>query len=411
MLTTIFWFLVVPAALAGLFSNRAGRRYLEYVEWRLSEPPESYTPRASVIVPVKGVDHELHRNLHSLADQDYPDFELIVVTRSASDEALRVARSCLGPKSRIIVAGEPPAGTGEKVHNLLVAVGEVRPECEVLVFADSDGQVEDDWLRVLIAPLQDESLGATTGFRWHFPEEGSFWPLMRSVWDSTIAGNMRDDDKNFAWGGGTAIRRKTFEEANVARFWRGTISDDYRLTTAMNAADLGIRFEPGAMVATTGNCERGEFLEWAVRQLIITRVYRPNLWIAGFVAHIVYCGAIVVSLLMILTGNPLGLGGLVASVLPGMGRGTVRGAAARLMFPGRAEWLDRFGWTYFWYTPIATWIWLYVFVRSALTRTIEWRGNVYELVSAEKTRCLRTAAGVAAIAALQLMSSWVIRNG
>ena len=114
---------------------------------------------------------------------------------------------------------------------------------------------------------------------------------------------------------------------------------------------------------------------------------------------------------MILTGNPLGLGGLVASVLPGMGRGAVRGAAARLLFPGREEWLDRFGWTYFWYTPVATWIWLYVFARSALTRTIEWRGNVYELLSAEKTRCLSTAAGAVAIAALQLISSWVIRNG
>lgn len=397
MLTTIFWVLVVPAALAGILSNRAGRRYLEHVEWRLSEPPEDYSPAASLIVPVKGVDHELHRNLRSLVDQDYPDFELVIVTRSASDEAIQVAQSCIGARSRIVVAGDPPEGTGEKVHNLLVALGEVRPDSEVLVFADSDGQVENNWLRVLIAPLKDESLGATTAFRWYFPEDDRFWPLMRSVWDSTIAGNLRDDDKNFAWGGGTAIRKKTFEETDVARFWRGTVSDDYRLTAAMNAAGLGIRFEPGAMVTTTGSCERGEFLDWAVRQLIITRVYRPKLWIAGLVAHIIYCGAIVVSLLTIASGNLLGLGGLVVSILPGMGRGAVRGTAARLMFPNRAEWLDRFGWAYFWYTPIATWIWLYVLLRSALTRKIEWRGNVYELVSADKTRCL-SMVGAATIA-------------
>ncbi|HUG81683.1 MAG TPA: glycosyltransferase family 2 protein [Bryobacterales bacterium] len=392
MLTTIFWILVVPAALAGLISNRTGRRFLEYVEWRLREPSEGHTPAASLIVPVKGIDHELHRNLRSLVDQDYPDFELIIVTRSASDEAVRVAQSLLGGTIRIVIAGEPPAGTGEKVHNLLVAVSEARPESEVFVFADSDGQVESDWLRVLIAPLKDESLGATTGFRWYFPEEGHFWPLMRSVWDSTIAGNLRDDDKNFAWGGGTAIRKKTFEDANVAKFWQGTISDDYRLTAALNAAGLGIRFEPGAMVATTGVCGRGEFLDWAVRQLIITRVYRPGLWLAGFAAHILYCGAIVVSLLLAASGSFLGLGGLVVSILPGMGRGLARGAAALVMFPQRAEWLDRFGWAYFWYTPIATWIWLYVFARSALTRTIKWRGNVYKLVSAEKTQCLSLAA-------------------
>jgi hypothetical protein len=199
---------------------------------------------------------------------------------------------------------------------------------------------------------------------------------------------MRDDGKNFAWGGGTAVRRATFDEARVAEFWQGAVSDDYRLTKAMNEADLGIRFVPGAMVATTGSCGRGEFLAWATRQLIITRVYRSGLWWAGFAAHIAYCGAMLVSLLLVFTGNPLGLAGLVVTVVPGMGRGLSRGYAGRLMFPDREEWFDRFGWAYFWLTPIATWIWLYVFYRSALTRTIEWRGNVYELVSAAQTRCV-----------------------
>jgi hypothetical protein len=36
-------------------------------------------------------------------------------------------------------------------------------------------------------------------------------------------------------------------------------------------------------------------------------------------------------------------------------------------------------------TPIATWIWLYLFIRSSLTRQIEWRGYVYNLVSRDKT--------------------------
>ena len=100
-------------------------------------------------------------------------------------------------------------------------------------------------------PLADETIGATTGFRWYFPEDGGFWPLLRSVWDSTIAGNMNTKDRNFAWGGGMAVRRATFEQARVAEFWKGTVSDDYRLTAALNKARLGIRFVPGGMVATT----------------------------------------------------------------------------------------------------------------------------------------------------------------
>ena len=94
----------------------------------------------------------------------------------------------------------------------------------------------------------------------------------------------------------------------------------------------------------------------------------------------------------------LGIGNAIVDVLAradedmlvrhGMAKGGMRGYAARLMFPDREEWLDRHGWAYFWLTPIATWIWLYAFARSAVTRRIEWRGNVYELLSAERTRCV-----------------------
>jgi cellulose synthase/poly-beta-1,6-N-acetylglucosamine synthase-like glycosyltransferase len=388
VLVFLFWFFVTPAALMALYSVRTGKRYLEHVEGALKNPPAEFTPPVTLIVPVKGLDYGLASNLRSLAHQDYPDFELLIVCASASDEAPRVARASLDPSVRVITAGPPPSGTGEKVHNLLEAVRLARPESEVLVFADSDGQVSERWLRSLVAPLQEEDVGAATGFRWYFPEDGGFWPLLRSVWDSAIAGSMRDDGKNFAWGGGTAIRRATFDEARVADFWQGAVSDDYRLTKALTEAGLGIRFVPGAMVATTGSCGRGEFLAWATRQLIITRVYRPGLWWAGFAAHIAYCGAMLVSLLLILTGNPLGLAGLVVTVVPGMGKGMSRAYAGRLMFPEREEWFDRFGWAYFWLTPIATWIWLYVFYRSALTRTIEWRGNTYELVSPAQTRCV-----------------------
>jgi cellulose synthase/poly-beta-1,6-N-acetylglucosamine synthase-like glycosyltransferase len=241
LLEFLFWFFVVPSALAAIVSNRAGRNYLEYVESSLREPAGEYTPPVSLIVPVKGVEYALAENLKSLAGQNYPDFELLVVARSASDDALRVVRSTLGPDIRVLVAGEPPDGTGEKVHNLIEAVRLTRAASEVFVFADSDGQVGPDWLRSLVAPLADDALGATTGFRWYFPEEGRFWPLLRSVWDSAIAGNMRPEDKNFAWGGGMAIRRGTFEQAKVVDFWHGTVSDDYRLTAALNAAGPGPR--------------------------------------------------------------------------------------------------------------------------------------------------------------------------
>ncbi len=388
MLEVLFWIFAVPSVLAAIVSVKTGRAYLEYVQERMAgldeTDPDPYTPKVTLILPVKGVDYDLAANLRSLGNQDYPDYELIVVCRDESDPAVPAARMTLGENFRLVAAGDPPAHTGEKVHNLITAVNAARRESDVFVFADSDGQVRADWLRRLVAPLEEEALGATTAFRWHFPENGGFQPLLRSVWDSVIAGSMSAKDKNFAWGGGMAIHREMFDSAGVTDFWRGTVSDDCRLWAALKEAGRGIRFIPEAMVATTGQCSAGEFQSWAIRQLVITKVYRFDLWLTGFIGHFVYCGAMLLSLIQLAAGNLLGLAVLVIVLVTGMAKGGMRGYAAALMFPDRENWLAAYGWAYFWMTPLVTWVWLYSFVRASLTRRIEWRGNVYNLVGKDK---------------------------
>ena len=390
LLDALFWIFAFLAVAKALLSVKTGRRLLGYVEERIEQPAgqgESEWPPTALIVPVKGAEPGLARHLRSLASQDYPNFELVVACADPSDAALGVARATLGSRCRIVVSGESPAHTGEKIHNLTAAVRAVGDRADVLAFADSDGEVRHGWLRKLVAPLADHGLGATTAFRWHFPESGGFWPLMRAVWDSSIVGIMNTRDKSFAWGGGTALRREVFESAGVLGYWRGAVSDDYRLTDALRAAGLGIRFLPEAMVETPGQCTGREFLAWSVRQLTITRVYSFRMWLGGCLSHIVYCLAQVLCLAKIALGSPLvGFGALLLILLPGMARGGTRAYVCALVFPQREAWLERYGWAFFWMTPLATWIWLYAFLRSATTRRIRWRGRVYELISENTTR-------------------------
>ncbi len=389
LLDALFWAVALPAVAVSLVSVKRGRRFLEYVEDRTREPleePPSGWPPVALIVPVKGAETGLATNLRSLATQDYPHFEHIICCSDPNDPALGVARATLGSSCRIVIAGEPSADIGEKIHNLTAAVAAVGNEAKVLVFADSDGQVPPDWLRKLVSPLEDQNLGAATAFRWYLPQEGGFWPLMRSVWDSAVAMILDTRDRSFAWGGGTAVRREAFESARVLSHWQGSVSDDYRLTDAMHSADLGIRFVPEALVPTVGQCSRSEFLAWSVRQLTITRVYRFRMWLAGFGSHILYCTAQLLCLLQLLHGNWIGLGALLAIIVPGMAIGGMRAYVCAMVFPEREAWLERFGWAYFWMTPLATWIWLYAFLRSGTTSRISWRGRTYELPSKHEVR-------------------------
>ncbi len=123
---------------------------------------------------------------------------------------------------------------GKRFTTSAVAVSKVDRQSEVFVFVDTDARPRSDWLRSLVAPLHDERIGAATGYRWFIPERGGFASHLRSVWNASIASALGErEDKNFCWGGSTAIRKATFEKLEVAERWHGTVSDDFTLTRVL----------------------------------------------------------------------------------------------------------------------------------------------------------------------------------
>lgn len=374
-----FWFFTGPALALALMSLRGEQKRAAYVAERLNEPQplalSSALPIATVIVPVKGDDHDLRANLAALAAQDYPAYELIVVAQRASD----IPAGVLPSGARIVLAHAEEPGTGAKVLNLRTAVRFARKDSQIFAFADSDGRVSRSWLRALAAPLADEQAGVSTGYRWFAPEPPDFWSLMRSVWDAVIAGTMGPGSNAFAWGGSMAIRRETFYAIRVPEFWRGTVSDDYALSDAAHRAGLPIVFAPGAIAVASGRTSGRVFLAWARRQLTITRVYRPRLWWTALAAHIFYCGGMAAAIIASIHGSRGAEWALLAQLSPGMLKGANRATLAKAELPGYKAWFDRHSWVHTLWVPLATWIWLIVLVASAFGNRIEWRGNRYRL--------------------------------
>ena len=381
----LFGLLVSLALMLGLLSLRGDRAIGIYtIESlaRLEEPRE--WPRATVIVPVKGHDEDLAANLAALASLDYPNYELIVAARDPGD----VPEGVIPAPARVVYAGDGDPATGEKVNNLLAATAAAHAESEIFAFADSDGRVQRRWLKALALALAAPQAGAATGYRCYLPSPPTFWSLMRSVWNSAIAGGFHGGDNRFAWGGAMAIRRETFQRLRVAENWRGAISDDYKLSEAVHKAGLRIVYAPGALVVSADHTRAGEFLRWIQRQMIITRVYDPRLWWLGLFAHVVYCSAMAASVWMAATQD-YGLWGeyaLVAQLSLGMLKGTNRAAILKAALPEHEQWFKRHGWVFTWWVPLATWVWLYSFLASAFTSRLEWRGVRYEISRAGTRR-------------------------
>jgi len=400
-LFTLFLFLAAALLVQSAWSLRDGYRFVACLRRSLSTPPGNFHPAAAVIVPVRGIDPELETSVDAFLAQDYPDFELLFAVAHTTDPAYaylierasRYRREAQpGPREARVVLAGVTAERGEKVNNLLAAVGAVSPQSEVLVFADADGRPRVNWLRSLIDPLDDPSVTVSTGFRWYLPGSG-FAARLRAAWDASIATLMREQGSNaFAWGGSMAVRAEDFRRLQVAeRYWAHTVSDDYGLTRAVRDAGGRIRFEPKCLVASAGEVTLGGFLRWANRQIIITRVYAPHLWAWGLASHLLFCGTIAFGLVLALLASEtrvrlLAAGSVISILLLGLAKAHQRARVARLAFPEEVRPKEASCYWRWW--PLVPWVMLMNFVTAGLTRRIAWRGTEYELISPDELRVL-----------------------
>ena len=393
-----FYFLAAISIWLGLLSLRGGMRFVRYLQAEVAKEYPEFTPFVTVFVPCRGIDDGLKENVTALFAQDYPQFEIIFVSDRADDPALAVIEEArrsfkkkFGPTMRIVIAG-PATDSGQKVHNLRVAVAEAYPESQVFAFVDTDARPLKLWLRSLIAPLQDNRVGATTGYRWFVPVRGGLASQLRSVWNAAIASALgADEGKNFCWGGSTAIRRETFEELKVKDRWRGTVSDDFTLTRALHEASLPIKFVPQCLTPSFEDCSLRELFEFTTRQLKITRAYAVHLWKAVFVGSAIFvmtlAGGTALIVWRAVTGRsfatPLFLL-LVIFALGAMKSHLRLRAVSTVISNGR---LRSLGTTLAHVTlwPLASGLYLYNALAAAFSRQLEWRGITYELKSPSET--------------------------
>ncbi|MBA3784038.1 MAG: glycosyltransferase family 2 protein, partial [Acidobacteria bacterium] len=253
----LYYFFAAVLVFLGYKSLRGGIEYLKFFETELAKPESKFTPFCSIIVPCRGLDQDLHENLSALFQQNFPDYEILFVIDDKADEAVKVIEevSRKGAKTAKLVVAGKATRSSQKVHNLRQAILKVSEKSEIFVFVDSDARPSKNWLRNLVAPLQDETIGCATGYRWFVSKKNNFASRLRSVWNASIASALGANVKrNFCWGGSTAIRRDVFERLNLREKWRGTLSDDFTLTNAMNAANLPICFVSQCLTATVEDC-------------------------------------------------------------------------------------------------------------------------------------------------------------
>lgn len=405
--------------LQSLLSFGAALRFARYALRYHRPRANRYQPKAVVVVPCKGLEHDFEENIRALFAQEYRDYEIIFVTETENDPAYGALSRLIKSYSRrpawLVVAGEAKA-RGQKVHNLLAAVemlNSIDRRAEVLVFADSDARASRHWLSELVAPLGDKRIGATTGFRWYLPAKSAgsnLAALLLSVWNSSAL-SLLGERSSFAWGGSTAIRRENFDRLRIKQTWQGALSDDYALSAAIHQSGQRIKFVPPCLVASFADASFADLLEFSTRQMRITHVYSPKVWQVAAISHCLYNLTFWGGMIWLIAGSFFGklsftLAALLTGIfLLGATTGWIRAVVASQLLattmPGiqkdwqrsrqknwQKDWqksLQKNWWAYVLLGPAVSVVYLYNVFASAWNRRIVWRGIGYEMTSPTET--------------------------
>lgn len=358
--------------------------------WRVHQKkpaPSTHTyARANVIIPCKGMEHQLRENLTAFLHQDHPNFEITFVVERATDPAVQLIRNlqkenrCI--KTRLVIAGRTEE-CGQKVHNLRRATEGLPIDVDVLVFADSDANPKSTWLRWIVNRVGRENLGARTGYRWMIPKDKKVPTLLGCTINNALASFLGRGKHYLVWGGSWAIHRNIFDAVGIREAWSGVLSDDLVASRALKTAKLEIEFEPQCVCTTMVEFNWSSLTEFMRRQLLIGRRYSPMYWLASLVivvtSQIGFWGGLFGGVYALSAGYSIGYWALLSSAglyLLGVARAVIRQNIGRSndhtwRSYRRARKFDMFC------GPFTGFVTAAMLLASTVGNTISWRGIKY----------------------------------
>lgn len=256
----------------------------------------TYTPKAAIIAPHYGWDADTEAHAKGLLHQDYAGaYEVFFVTHQKADSGHDVSYPHLceiaepHPNIHVLLAPnivENDLPRSQKVQNLLTAIEKLPDDIEVIAFVDADVAIREDWLMLLVNPLQEPDIGTTVGGRFYFPQTWNIASLVESIWVNFQMSVQGDHRYTMVWGGSNAFRREMLEQAEILQRWNEATIEDLNTTLAMRDVKRKVHFVPDCVAITrTVNRTWHQIFEFTNRQVIMT--FHMGLWAQWFASLIV----------------------------------------------------------------------------------------------------------------------------
>jgi cellulose synthase/poly-beta-1,6-N-acetylglucosamine synthase-like glycosyltransferase len=346
-------------------------------------------PNAAIVVAIKGAGDFTPLFLHALTVQHYRNFRVIFALQSSADDAFplvtQLQRQLAGAREVTIVIAGPTSHRAQKVHNLLAALDTLRPDDQIVVFADADIAPGATWLSQLIRPVASGETAASCGYRWQLPVGRNLSALIVAAADMSIATAARSRLWNLCWAGSVALDCTTLKRLDLPGLWDRVASDDLTLTTALRSHGLRIYAPPQLLIPSPVAQSWDSMLRFIRRQYLMVRVYAPRHWLlVAWILIVPAMGATVAASALLMHRQWRVLAFVVASIGLLQLRLALRRSIAGFVLSGAdlavADTTVKFA---RWAWPLIHLVHLAAFASSAVGQRFSWAGIRYRFIGRE----------------------------
>jgi ceramide glucosyltransferase len=238
-----------------------------------------FTPPVSILKPVKRLDIDAYENYASFCRLDYPEYEIVFCV-DADDPSLPViekVRRDFPERTIRVLIGSGRNAINDKVARLVRLTNEAK--YDLFVITDSDVRVRPDYLRTVVAPFQDERVGAATCLYASARERGLAERLqsigMTSDFFASVMVAWKLDGVTFTFGQTIVTTRQAVQSYGGYPLLEDRPADD--VYAGKLAAEQGyeVKLLPYVVEAVADFGSFGELLHKRLRWATVQRLMRP----------------------------------------------------------------------------------------------------------------------------------------
>ncbi len=230
------WVSIVPilgGSVYGILCVMAVLRLRLGTASRKKRTPTTWLP-VTILKPVHGLEKNQRENLRSTCLQDYPEFQVVFSVQDSDDAAIPLLleiQNEFGCEHVTVAIENSSTGTNGKINNMIGGLRHARHD--VLVISDSDVLLKPDYLKTIVAPLEDPDVGcvctlykAAGADSWF--EKMELLTLNADFMTNVLFAHISGASK-FCLGASAALHRSTLEKIGGLEDLSDYLVEDYEM--------------------------------------------------------------------------------------------------------------------------------------------------------------------------------------